>query len=588
MVSLAPLAISVQSVRPTYPYGQLAAMPVSTTAAMFTRVGLPAAIAEDAVIATATLVLTQREAVSGSTTVNLRRAAAGFTVARTTWNNQPALTGSTVGVTKSSPAAGTLWSFDVTADVQAFAAGTASNFGWRLIATVAAAAGLRFRGPTAQTGQPLLVIDYLEPGEAPEDLSPNGAVVSIAKPTLSFLVAPDTTAVKVQVDSDTIGTADFDSGEIASTAGQVDLATTAYAGLANGATTYWRAQSRGGTGLTAWSAWASFTRTAKATVSITSPATTSDDGSPPILWSVSGGTQESWRVIVRDSVGALVADSGRIGGTATTWVPTKPILKTEGRSVTIEVRVWDSVDRAITPGDPDYSTASRTVVLSTSGGVTNPATVSAVNDGISPSVEITATAASAPDGWAIIRDGERIYYDATQPVSTFTFVDWTATPNHQHIYRAARIVNNAVSAGGPTAVITPRVTGLWLVDATLGQAAVLYGLDEGSWSAAELAIIHQPIAGPPIRRVAYRPPLSGSISGELVDTNAQDADDSISNLYDFKSSSADRELRFIAGDRNIPVNVGDITVSPAPLSGEDRWSRASFSWMQIDEVPWVG
>jgi hypothetical protein len=582
MVSLAPVAIMVQSTRPKYAYGQLATIALHTGGAMFARVGVPAAIAEDSVIISATLVLTQATSVSGSTTVNLRRSGASFRVNTTTWDNQPPLTGSTVTLTKSSPAAGTLWSFDVTADVQAFVAGTVSNYGWRITSTRALSAGLRFRGATASSGQPTLVVDYLEPGEPPEDLFPGG-IVSVAKPTLSFLVAPDTSAVQVQVDADTLGAADFDSGEITSIAGQVDLNTTAYAGLASGASTFWRARSRGGTGLTAWSPWATFSRISKPTVAITSPDATTDDYTPPIQWSVSGGTQESWRVIVRNLAGTIVRDSGQIASSATSWTPPLPTTRVENETVSIEVRVWDSVDRVTTPGDPEYATANLDTTLSTSVGVTPPVTVDAQNPFGSPMVLIDATAAAAPDGWAVIRDGSRVFYDASLPTTSFSWNDWSATPGKTHVYRVARVVNGLVSSGGPTVTIKPVVQGIWLVDPEDEVAAVLYDADPGTWTATELAITHQPIAGPPIRRVAYRPPLSGSLTGSLVDTPLKTAAASLASLYDFKSSSASRVLQLVLSDRSIPVNVGDITVNPTPTRGR---TQVSFSWWQVDDVPW--
>lgn len=581
MVTLAPVAISAQSAKPTYAYGQLANIPLSTTASMLVRVGLPAAVSETAVISSATLVFTQSVASTGTTTVTLRRNTSAFNVSRTTWDTRPAVTGTTVTVSKASPAVGTLWSFDVTSDVQAFASGTAVNYGWRLAGT---AGSTKFKGSGAATGMPTLVIEYVEPGEAPEDLHPNG-IVSIEKPVLSFLVAPDTTAVQVQVATDVV-TVDFDSGEIATDVGQVDLATTAFGGLTAGATAkLWRARSRGATGLTAWSEWASVQRIAKPTVTITSPTGTADDTSPPILWSVSGGTQESWRVVVTNSAGVTKADSGRVTSADTTWTAPNDLITLEGGAGGITVYIWDNVDREVTTGDPDYATDVETYTLSTTSGVTAAASTTASNDGTFPGVEIEATAAVAPDGWSIIRDGEVIHTDMT-PGLGFVYNDLTASPNHEHVYRAARVVGGVRSHGGPTATITPRCKGVWLIDPETGDAVVIWGTDSGSWSAEERAVIHVPLAGPPIRRVAYRGPMAGSFSGELVDVGDYTADASIETLYDFKSSEATRLLHLVIGDRSIPVNVGDIVVTPTPLSGTERLSRVSFTWWQVDDIPW--
>lgn len=587
MTNLAPLAISVQQARSTYAYGQLGAMPVSTTAAMLLRVGLPAAVSEDAVVSSATLYVTQTGNVSGSVTVNLRKTVAGFNVLRTSWSTQPAMAGATVGVTKASPTSGTVWAFDVTSDVQGYASGALANLGWALRASTSG--GVRMRGSKAAMGQPVLVVEYVEPGDPPEDLNPNGSAVSLAKPVLGFLVAPDTSAVLVQVATDTV-TVDFDSGEIVTDVGQVDLATTAFGGLVSGAAAkLWRARSRGATGLTGWSAWASMWRVDKPTVAITSPGASSDDTTPPIIWSVSGGTQESWRVIIRDgsAAGPVLADSGRVASSATTWTPPEEINVVEGATVHLEVRVWDDVDRVVTPGDPDYASAPSTFTLSTSAGVTPPVTATATNDGFSPAVVVTATAVSAPDGWVVTRDGRRVFTDKDLPTSSFSWTDWDAVPNVEHTYRVARIVGDEVSAGGPTPTVTPRPQGMWLVDPTVPDAAVLWGVDEGTWSAAELAVIHQPLAGMPVRRVAYRPPMSGSMSGQLVDVGATSHDESRDFLYDVKSSEADRVLRLVVGDRSIPVNVGDITVRPVPNTGDTTVSMASFTWWQVARVPWT-
>jgi hypothetical protein len=159
-------------------------------------------------------------------------------------------------------------------------------------------------------------------------------------------------------------------------------------------------------------------------------------------------------------------------------------------------------------------------------------------------------------------------------------------PTWPHTYRAAPYTNGTGTAsGGPTSALTPTCRGIWLIDpATPTIRAVIWGTDEGSWDASELAVIHQPIAGPPVRRVAYRPPLSGAVSGDLVDAGGLTADAQITALYDFKSN--DRDLRLVLGDRNLLVRIGDLLVAPTPDSDLDRHSSVSFSWWQQGATPW--
>ena len=182
--------------------------------------------------------------------------------------------------------------------------------------------------------------------------------MSVAKPWLTFQVPPDTTAVNVQVDADMLGAADFDSGDVAAVTGQLDTSTTAWAGLtAGGASLYWRARTKSGLGYSAWSAWAQMRRVAKPTLTITSPGATADDTTPPVIWSSVG--QVSWRVIITNSKGQTVADSGHIVGTDTTWTPPKAVA-VEGATTNVQVITWDGVDRVATPGDPPYATATTT------------------------------------------------------------------------------------------------------------------------------------------------------------------------------------------------------------------------------------
>jgi hypothetical protein len=116
------------------------------------------------------------------------------------------------------------------------------------------------------------------------------------------------------------------------------------------------------------------------------------------------------------------------------------------------------------------------------------------------------------------------------------------------------------------------------------KRAVIWGNDAGDFDATELAVIHQPIGGPPIRRVAFRPPLSGSVAGELVDVGNLSADAQIAALYDFKGN--DRDLQLVLGDRNLLVRLGDLLVRPTPDSGDQRHSQVTFSWWEQGTPPW--
>lgn len=586
--TLSPMMVSVRSAKPSYAYGATATVPLLTSAASgLIRVGMPSDIPANASVVSAILTVQQQGNVAGSVTLQLQRHSANWTTSKVTWANRPNVSGTVViPPAKTAPTDATLWSFDVTADVAAFVLGTVANYGWRLNTT--SATTVNMRGSAAAVGKPQLVITYLTPADAPINLTPAGnQAVSVAKPWLTFQAPPDTTAINVQVDADQIGAPDFDSGDVNATVGALDSSTTAWSGLAaGGASLYWRARTKSALGYSAFSAWAQMRRVAKPTVTITSPTATSDDLTPPVVWSVAGGVQVSWQVRVTNSAGAVVADSGQIVGTDTTWTPPKAVT-TEGSTATVEVRVWDNVDRVATPGDLPYANTTLTFTAAGTASVSPATGMTAVADGFAPFVTVTGTRGSAPDSWTVVRDAQRVATGLSPASANLAaYQDWTAEPNKPHVYRAApNTVATGTASGGPTVTVTPTCLGIWLVDpADTTKRAVIWGDDEGDFDATELAVIHQPIAGPPVRRVIYRPPLSGSVAGDLVDAGGVTADSQIAALYDFKGK--DRDLRLILGDRNLLVRIGDVLIVPTPDSDLDRHSVVSFTWWQQDAPPW--
>lgn len=591
--TLACTAVSVNAAKPTYVYGAPANLPLLNNAAQsLVRVGMPSDIPGNAVVSSAILTFTQYAAYTGANTLTVQRNAAAWVVSKATWNTRPALAGAAVSVSKTGSAAETQWSFDVTADVQGFVNGTVANNGWRLWTTSATTRYVR--GSAGPVSRPSLTITYLTPTDAPVNLVPTGnQAVSLQKPWLLFLAPPDTTAINIQIDADMNSPYDFDSGDVSAVSGSLDMSTTAWIGLtAGGPSAYWRARTVSSFGYSAWSAWAQMRRVAKPTVTITSPGATSDDTTPPVTWTVSGGTQVSYRVIITNSAGKIVADSGQIVGTTTTYTPPKAVAA-EGATATVEVRVWDdpNIHRVATPGDPVYASAFQTWTCQGVGSVANALTVSAVSDGWSPAVTVTATRGTAPDSWQVWRaDGSGAPTSlATGLTNPLSYQDWTADPNKPHTYYAVPYINGTgrgqVGGAAPKSTVTPTCTGIWLVDpADPTVRAVIWGDEDADFDATEIAVIHQPIGGPPIRRVSYRPPLTGSVSGELVDVGAYTADAQITALYDFKSEY--RDLRLILGDRNLLVRVGDILVAPTPDSDLERHSVVTFAWWQQGTTPW--
>jgi hypothetical protein len=112
-------------------------------------------------VTSATMHLVATSAAAGRT-YDVHRVTASWSETAVTWNNQPAVAGSaTAGTTT---AAGQM-SWDVAADVSSFAAGSATNFGWRIGdrsegAAVAATSTFASREDGTPVNRPRLVIEY--------------------------------------------------------------------------------------------------------------------------------------------------------------------------------------------------------------------------------------------------------------------------------------------------------------------------------------------------------------------------------------------------------------------------------------------
>jgi hypothetical protein len=576
-------AVSVQSAKPSYSYSVLPTVPIKDAAA-YMLVRAAVSLPKNAVITSAKIWVNQYDSIGGGLTLSVRRNYTAWPKG-VTWNTKPAVTDTTHTRALSS-AAGLWWDIDVTADVQGFVSGTKANYGWRIMSNSSLAH--KWLGSSAAQRVPYLEITYVIPAKVPSGLSPAGGAVSVAKPVLTFAVGSDTLSVQVQVDpaADSV-TPDFDSGEIAASAGVVDLADTAYAGLADGSTTYWRARAKNSNGWSAWSAWVDFSRDDLDAVALTDPTTTPADGSPPFVWSFAG-TQTAWQATLLDADQKVLDDSGVVAGADTNWTPSKGLVE-NGEQGTARIRVWDDVTRIATSGIPAYSEDSVDFTVTFDGTVDPMDTLTVSQAADVPSLVFAGTrAAGIPDEVAVFRDGVQVARfpgaDIFTSSTDFEWTDWTAPLNVSATYLLAPVVNGAVASGGPTVTVTPTGRGLWLVDPATSTAAVLWGTDEGSWGADDLATVHQPVAdgAPPVRRRLRRGTMVGSISGLVLDVVSLAADDTLDALATFRANDAGTEYRLIAGHLNLAVIAGDFLVAPTPLSsGGDVIAKAQFNFWGV-------
>ena len=532
-------------------------------------------------------------------TLALRRITESWTESRVTFNTYPAYVSGPSGTLSVAPntPSGTWLSFDVTNAFQAFANGT-KNYGFR-IDTSTTAGVTRLRGFQADY-KPVLRVSWSDAPAAPTNLRPNG-IVSRTHPTLMFDHvdnAGDKTIDSVQMqlsNSESFASPVFDSGEVDSDAPELVLQSTAFAGLSEGQTLYWRARVKDGSGL--WSAWsddASMQRISKPNLQILSPdpAYGFTEATPPVVWS--SPNQKAYRVVVDriDSTKRLY-DSGRLSGsTNDVTLPTLP----DDSVVKVIVQTWDNVaGRVASPGDPTNAQASVTVGVNVDPTVDSPINVTVEQQGITPNVRIRWFRGAMPDSFTIYRNGRVIASnldpsdsELTTDGENYVYTYDGAKPNIPATYTVRAVVNGKSSPDSNAFVFASRCEGIWLQrEGTLTDVPIM-GTDEGSWSMPEDATIYAPLGSKKVTRVLQgQRGWEGTLTGYIMDGfGGKSYATALNALYDVKQDPM-TPVRLIAGDANFSALIGDITVWPVPDQNEGQMHRkVSFSFWQVDDFEW--
>lgn len=620
---------SLQAIKASTYYGRPSTMPLRGGSGTGRAVAVfrpdLSKIPRNAVVTDAYVDIRLAAGVSGSRTMNLQTKPSALP-SRPTWGNYGALGPQVATQTRGSLVNGSQFKLTVTATIQAMVRGTQPNHGFRI--ELADSSGIKIRGTAATGGRPALVVTYVLYPVAPTGLHPSGSAVSSSAPTLMFDEAADITKVQVQVDPAGNGTTpQFDTGEVATTGGLVDLSDfPTFPLLAEGETRLWRVRQSNTAGWSPWSGWTTLSRVDTGVLVITQPPGDPDpdgdgiltpvpveDGTPPITWTYTppdGATQVAWRGRLLDAAGEVIADTGRTLGTDTEWTPNKGFTR-NGQTGTIEVEVWDDTDRVATPGDPVSVIASKPVVLTATATVAPVDTLVGRVGSWVPDVTLTATRATVPDFLALVRDGEEVARWAGLDIfdgTTATVVDPAATMNEPHTWQLVPIVNGRRALAGPTYVGTPRCMGIWLteVDAyfpspadpdlvqDLTRRVVLWGNDGQEQTQPETAIVHQPLpatlsasgtAAPVVRRRLLRSAPQGSLSGTVIYVGDSTPTEPLPTPQHVEAllrewAQADSGTRYLLtlGNYTGEVILGDITLVETPVQQPERQLSAAMNW----------
>src|ERR1051326_1425853 len=177
---------------------------------------------------------------------------------------------------------------------------------------------LEFHSSEAVVGtRPKLVISYLWQPDPPDNLQPDGQVIAEASPRFQWDVSSgdddNITQVHLQLSTDNTFAAPYwDSGWVAQNYNYYDTSTDpSPPTVANGATNYWRVQIKNTAGgAPDWSQYATITRHSRGTLSITAPSngSTVATTTPLVTWSVTGATQQEWKLWIYDLTDDQSAD----------------------------------------------------------------------------------------------------------------------------------------------------------------------------------------------------------------------------------------------------------------------------------------
>lgn len=596
-IKVAASFISVQSIKPSQAFGTLASVPIKSGAKeILIRAGRTT-LPRGAIITSAELHIAQADTATGSNTLSARLNLDSWD-STVTWNTRPSVRSTASGSdTKTGATPGSVWVIDVTQDVQDMYSGVLQhNLGWTLRTNNSTTAHY-LRGRKATVTQPFLLLEYETVPSPPVDLSPQGGAVSVAKPIVTFQTTDNMIALQVQIDAAAdAGSPDFDSGEVASTGGKLDLSATAYAGLSDGSTTYWRARAKGPGGWSRWSSWVSFSRNDLDAVTLTTPGATTADTSPPFAWTF-GGTQKAWQADLLDMSTVIaftggerkvLRSSGLRSGTDDDWTPEPLKGNYFGTTLRARIRIFDDVTRIATPGVHTYSEDYVDFVASFSGSVDPVDTLVASQAGInSPGIVLSGTrAAGTPDEVAVFHDDEMVARldggDVFTSSTAFSFTDWWGRIGRSTVIKVVAIVNGDFADDSPTATITPKGRGIWLVDPATDVAAVLWDMEAGDVDGSDVASEHRTVKGEFVRRRLANAARSGSHSGRVLDVDDLDADDILDAIDTFRTNDAGTVYRLIRGRENLSVIAGNVLATPTSSDGRHGKAIAlgRFDWWE--------
>lgn len=560
--------------------------------------GVPSGMA-GTTVSNAVLRLYSGSGFSGAVTLSIYRLTQKFTGNRVNWKSKPSATGTgQVSISKTSAPSGTMWEFNVTSIMQSVANG-AAWYGFRIQATNSSAKWIH-SAQAATDYRPTLEITWSDAPDAPEKLIPDDDAVSVAKPTLQWdftdpsgdqtMKAFNLRLFSSEANAE-LNTSPLLDHTVESTLPECDLDSTTYAGLALGATVWWRVRVQDGAGL--WSGWsdhAFFRRVANGVLTITNPATTPNnfvsDSTPPFSWTFTGATQKSFRVILTtpEEPAKYLWDSGIVTSTATDITPVEGKIKEVGKVYRLIVRVYDTEDRRALPDDPNYVEQIRDFTYTLSSSVAAPTNLTGTSGTYRSERTLEWERSTAPDYFVVFRNGVAVAIEEPSALfvsgTKYRWVDVDAAPRRDHTWSVGALVNGVTSSGNPTS--TGRVKPISTTLSMPNNSKLIYLLNpEVAANQASSSDIHYLVGdAPPVLITQSQRGYEGKITGVLTSQGMPVTADEQMKSLDYFRKNPGVLLKLVWVDKVLTVVVRSVTDQPIAYPDGTVDYLVSFEFFQ--------
>lgn len=589
-----------------YGYSKKLFVQLSTTD-QFAYIFFPRPFPLGATINSAKLYLYQKGTWAGAHILTCERVTSRWSEKRLKFDTNPNISATNSDTdTHTGATQGQEWEFVLTAMMQDVSDGL-GYAGFRISINTSTSRALFSGEATDADFHPRLEVTWSKAPEIPTDLSPSGnRKIGEGKPIVRCnftdnIGNTEMDAINVQIDAanDFSAGIDFDSGTVATTVPSLDLNATAYGGLADGSSTWWRVKVRDGSGLwSGWSASAQFTRDDPGVLTITNPpapaGNTVEETTPPISWTFTGETQEAYSIELRRRRTAL-------GLWKTIWTVPKTISASTSHAVDddliddedsfyqVIVRVWDNEDRESVPRFPKYVQASRDFTYVRSGSPTAPTGLTVTE--IGPKIRLNWSRASQPDYWKI-KIGNKIIEPRIPGADAFvsgTAYQWDfygALPGKTRTYGVEAVVldTGKLKHSNPTTLAhTFEPIGIWLVAEELALEVFLGDQASMDLSVGENGETFYPLGSRrPIRVVDSVRGYEGAVTGMLMEYLGVTADTYLDRMLTVKGASETTDIRLIFDTYNFRVELGEIAIQPTPYKRGALYGVAVNFWQVAD------